>query len=102
MSSIDDLLNELKEATAKAGHYAADVEALDEQRRITHSRGVWSSNESVAKAEHASRASLDYEAIVTQLNAARHKLADARSQADYLEKRYETWRTRMASARTNR
>ncbi len=102
MMTIDELLEQRRTAAREVGTLAAEVESLDEVRRIAFSREVTASKESVAKAEHAARASDIYVKSCDDLHNARLKLGEAKAQADYLEKRIEVWRTRSANARQQR
>lgn len=100
MTTVDQLLEEYREAATDAGRLAAAADGLDEQRRIVFSEQVLAAGDmAVAKAEHAARASAPYKQVCRDIEAARREAAEARASADYLEKRFEAWRSKMASAR---
>ena len=53
----------------------------------------------LAKAEHIARGTFEYREAADALTAARGIAEELRAELDYLTKRWETWRTRMATER---
>lgn len=94
-------LNEYRQALVAAGKLAADVERLDEQRRIAFSTAfIVAGDVSAAKAEHVARTSEVYADAVAALDVVRERAAEAKANAVYYQARFDAWRTRSATKRT--
>lgn len=93
-------LEEYRTAALAAGRLQAEAEHAEELRKQALSKGLIECKDtSVSKAEHLARISADYTAAMNALHAAKVAAAEARAQLDYLNKRWEKWRTQMASER---
>jgi hypothetical protein len=93
-------LEEYRTAAHAAGRLQAEAEHAEDLRKITLSNAIATATEtSVSKAEHLARAGKEYRDSITALHKAKVAAAEARAQLDYLGKRWEKWRTQMASAR---
>lgn len=89
-------------AALAAGRLRAEAEYAEELRKIAFAKAVSAQPPaiSVAKAENLARGSAEFLAYVDALHAANLAANEAAAQLDYLGKRWEKWRTQMATART--
>ena len=98
--TIDELLDQYREAARESARLAAAVERLDEERRIALSAQVVACGDmATTKAEHVARASVEYRRASAALAETRDQAARVKAEAEYLHARIEAWRSRMASAR---
>lgn len=100
--SVDAFLDEYRKALHLAGKTQADVERLDEQRRVAFSEAIVANAnaKSVAIAEHMARTSEPYGDAVAALDVARETAAAAKADVVYYQARFDAWRTKSATKRT--
>lgn len=87
----------------------AYLDDLEDERKIVFSEAVMSARRmevapggkpiSMDEAEHIARISESYKEIFKSIQQARKLVAAKQAEADYLERRWETWRSREASRR---
>lgn len=99
---IEAFLVQRREALRKAFRLTAEVENADERRKIIRSEDIAAIGGSTEKAMHLAQASQRYRDAARELGELRIQAADARAEAEYLEWRFDKWRTQMASARAKR
>lgn len=104
MADPNAFLEEYRSAASAAGRLQAEADHAEELRKIAYAKAVGSqsSGMSAAKAEYVARTEPEFLSAVEALHQANLAAAEARAQLDYLGKRWEKWRTQMASARVKK
>jgi hypothetical protein len=102
---VDKFLAEYRAVLLKSGKTQADVERLDEQRKAAFSEALLAARKaaekvSFAEAEHMARVSETYADAVARLDVAREACATAKAEAVYFQARFDAWRTKSATKRT--
>jgi hypothetical protein len=97
VTDVLDLVEQYRVALQDAARLEAGARAADENRKIAFAKAVIAAGDvSAAKAEHVARASTAYREACDELHIAEERASLARAEAEYLSKRWETWRTRMS------
>jgi hypothetical protein len=95
-----EFLEEYRAAASAAGRLQAEAEHAEELRKIAFAKAVIAAGDvAVSKAEYVARSSGEFGSAVAALLSAALAANEAKVQLDYLGKRWEKWRTQMASAR---
>ena len=98
--AIDVFLQELHDAQRAANLAAAQVERCEDLRKVVLSQQIVAAGDvAAAKAEALARCSEPYRAALDTLHAVREAQAEASAKADWMGKRWEKWRSLIATER---
>lgn len=100
---FDSFLGECREAWRRANVAAAELETMEERRRIRFAECFQEAGDMpAAKAEQFARRHDAYRDLCEDLANKRIEAAQTKATADWYTARLEVWRTREASARARR
>ena len=108
---VREVVDQHYAANKKALAAAAEVENLAAELKIVLSEQIVAARRmevaeggkkmSLEEAEHHGRISAEYGDVFSRLCAARKIAAEFEAEADYLDRRWQTWRTRSADRRAS-